>query len=41
MMIHKKDYRSYEKNKEVTGKKKVFSLFNCTKEEFKEWFDPL
>lgn len=23
------------------GKKQSFSLFNCPKNEFKEWFDPL
>ena len=34
-------YKTEEKNKDASKKEKLFSLFNCTKEEFKEWFDPI
>jgi len=27
--------------KQINQKNKTFSLFTCTKEEFKKWFDPL
>lgn len=37
----KEVHQTDRKNKDATKKIKSFSLFTCTKEEFKEWFDPL
>ena len=37
----KEVYKTEVKTKNASKKKKSFSLFTCTKEEFNEWFDPL
>jgi hypothetical protein len=37
----KEVYKTEVKNKDASKNEKSFSLFTCTKEEFKEWFDPI
>ena len=41
MKICKNQTQDNKKNNEKNLKNKPFSLLNCNKEEFKEWFDPL
>ena len=36
-----KHYGNDRKNMKIIQQEKPFSLFTCTKEEFKDWFDPI
>lgn len=35
------DLKDSKNNKVFNNKNKSFSLLNCKKDEFKDWFDPL